>query len=253
MIEAGRRHVIQGLAGLSMASILADKLLAQEAAASLETITIATERGNPSKGALARPAQKNAPGVVLVHEFWGLNDQIKSVAAELARQGYLALAVDLYDGQVASDPGTARQLMGKVDPARATDILVHAIDWMKANGNGKVATIGWCFGGGWSLLASLARPVDATVIYYGKCDLPAEKLASLKGPVLGHFAERDQWINPAMVQGFESEMKKANKTVTAYEYPADHAFANPTGANYDKPDAQLAWQRTLDFLKANLG
>ena len=84
-------------------------------------------------------------------------------------------------------------------------------------------------------------------------DEPAQELAPLKGPVLGHFAERDKWINKKMVEGFAAAMKQAGKLLEYYEYPADHAFANPTGRNYDKQDAQTAWQRTLDFLRKNLG
>ena len=200
-------------------------------------------------------AGSQAPGIVVIQEWWGLNDQIKSVAAELADQGYVALAADLYDGKVTTDPGQAQALMEAMDPAKATDILASWIDWLKGHGggNGKIATIGWCFGGGWSLNASLAAPVDATVIYYGRVDQPAEKLGSLKGPVLGHFGEKDQWINHKMVSGFETAMKSAGKPLTVYWYNANHAFANPTGANYDKPDAQLAWSRTLEFLKRQLG
>ena len=120
--------------------------------------------------------------------------------------------------------------------------------------NGKVATLGFCFGGGWSLNASLAHPVDATVIYYGLCNQSAGELNTLKGPVLGQFAGLDQWINPKMVDGFEAALKQDGIKAEIHRYAdANHAFANPTGQNYEQADARLAWDRTVQFLRANLG
>ncbi|MCB1489619.1 MAG: dienelactone hydrolase family protein, partial [Bauldia sp.] len=115
--------------------------------------------------------------------------------------------------------------------------------------------IGWCFGGGWSLNASLATPVDATVIYYGNVAKTADELKALKGPVLGNFGTEDQNIDAEMVAGFEAAMKEAGKAgeLTVNWYTADHGFANPTSARYDAEDTALAWDRTLAFLKANLG
>jgi len=144
--------------------------------------------------------------------------------------------------------------MQTVDPAAATETLVAWIDWLKQSpyGSGRVATLGWCFGGQWSLNASIATPVDATVIYYGRVDQPAERLARLKGPVLGHFATKDANINREMVERFEASMAEVKKPLTVYWYEADHAFANPTGARYDAEDAALAWLRTQEFLRTNL-
>ena len=144
--------------------------------------------------------------------------------------------------------------MGGIDPAAATDTLAAWIGWLEADSRStaKVGTVGWCFGGGWSLNASIAAPVEATVIYYGRVDRSADDLAKLKGPVLGHFAEQDQWINHDMVAGFQKNMGLAGKTLEVYWYNANHAFANPTGDNYRKPEAKLAWNRTLGFLNKNL-
>jgi len=254
MNVVARRSVLTGLAGLPLADVLADPRLAAAAAAGLEEVTLTTLSGKEVKASLAVPAELPAPAVLLIHEWWGLNDQIKAAAAELANEGFLALAVDLYGGEVATDPTDAQNHMNAVDPEQATETLAGWIGWLKADsrGTGKVATVGWCFGGGWSLNASIAAPVDATVIYYGRVDRSAEDLTRLEGPVLGHFAEQDKWINHEMVAGFQKNMGLAGKTLEVHWYDADHAFANPTGDNYRKPEAELAWSRTLDFLRRNL-
>ncbi len=249
-----RRDILVGLAGLPLAAVLANPRLARAAAAGLETVTITTEGGREVSAALGVPAALPAPAVMLVHEWWGLNDQIKSVAAALADTGYLALAIDLYDGQVTADPGKARELVGAVNAEAATDTCASWVGWLRGHesSTGKVGTVGWCFGGGWSLNASLAAPVDATVVYYGSVKKGRERLAALAGPVLGHFATKDKWINRDMVDGFEAEMAAAGKSAENHWYEAHHGFANPTGARYDEEDAALAWQRTLDFFAAHL-
>ena len=249
-----RRDMLIGLAGLPLAAVLADPRLARAAAAGLETVTITTAGGREVSAALGVPAALPAPAVMLVHEWWGLNDQIKSVAAALADAGYLALAIDLYEGQVTDDPGKARELVGAVDAAAATDTCASWVGWLKGqeNGTGRVGTIGWCFGGAWSLNASIAAPVDATIVYYGNVTRGQEQLAALAGPVLGHFATRDRWINQEMVEGFEAAMAAAGKSAENHWYEADHGFANPTSARYDEEDAALAWRRTLAFFEAHL-
>lgn len=255
--ETQRRDFLRGLITLPLAAVLADKALAQSAAASVEMISIPVSDGHTLPAAIAYPARDKAPVVILIHEWWGLNDQIKAVAAELAKEGYLAVAVDLYGGKVATDAAQAMALMQALDPRQATADMVAAVAFARthAKSNGKVATCGWCFGGGWSLNASLATPVDATVIYYGNVKKTAEQVKTLAGPVLGHFATHDQSIDAAMVAGFEAAMREAGKAdrLTVFWYDADHAFANPTGARYDAEDAALAWGRTLHFLKATLG
>jgi len=250
-----RREILRGVAALPLAALLADPRLARAAAAGLEPVTTKLPDGSTVAAALAVPEGDSRAGVLLVHEWWGLNDQIKSVAADLAGEGYLSLAVDLYDGKVTDQPDEARKLTRSVNPERATATLVAWLNWLRRDprSHGKLATIGWCFGGGWSLNASLAAPVDATVVYYGRVDKSAAELAPLQGPVLGQFATRDKWINHAMVNGFTAAMKAAGKSLETHWYNANHAFANPTTARYDAADAALAWRRTLDFLQANLG
>ena len=256
MTQLRRRHVVTSLASLPLAAVLADPRLARAAAAGLQEVDLTTQGGKAVKASLALPARTPAPTLLLIHEWWGLNDQIKSVAADLAGQGYVALAVDLYDGKLAGpgDREQARNYMQGVVEAEATDTLVSWVAWLKGHegATGKVGTVGWCFGGGWSLNTGIATPVDATVAYYGRVNRTAEDLKALKGPVLGHFATQDQWINKEMVSGFEAAMKAAGKTATNHWYEADHAFANPTSARYDEADAKLAWERTLAFFAANL-
>ncbi len=251
-----RRNFIKGAIALPVATILAYPDLTKAAADTTKPISVKMPSGDMATGVIAMPATLPAPTVLLIHEWWGLNDQIKSMAAQFAAQGYIAVAIDLYGGKVATNGTDARKYMGATDAKLATSQLTAMANYLRTHkdSTGKLGTVGWCFGGGWSLNCSTATPVDATIIYYGNVKKPAASLAALKGPVLGHFATKDNWINKAMVAGFESEMKKAGKTdLTVHWYEADHAFANPTSSRYDNKDAALAWQRTLDFYKKHLG
>ncbi|MBE7638473.1 dienelactone hydrolase family protein [Sneathiella sp. P13V-1] len=250
-----RRDILKGASLLPLSAILANPALAKMVADGVEMKSLNLESGRTVKAGVALPAVSNAPSVILIHEWWGLNDQILSVAADFARQGYLAVAVDLYGGNVATTPDEARANMKAVKASEAEETLKGWMEWAKneRDSSGKVGTVGWCFGGGWSLNASIAAPVDATVIYYGNVTRPASDLKKLKGPVQGHFATKDKWINKEMVAGFEAAMKEAGRPdPETYWYEADHAFANPSGGRFDAEDAQLAWTRTMDFLGKNL-
>lgn len=253
MLKAG---AAQGLV-LSLANILSSSAMAAEAAAETEMVSLMTPTGRQVSAAFAAPEAATAPGLLLVHEFWGLNNQIKTMTAAFAALGYAALAVDLYGGEVAPDGDreTGRRLMSAVKAEEATETLSAWTDWLRASPRvqGGVGTCGWCFGGAWSLVASLVRPVEATVIYYGRVDRSASELAALKGPVLGHFAKRDTSIHQEMVSGFEAAMEQAGKPFTNYWYDAEHGFANPTTARYDEAHAKLAWERTLAFFQNHLG
>ncbi len=252
-----RRLFLLGMAALPLATVLAFPELAKAAADTLTDVSFDLQNGTSVSGSLALPEAEKAPVVILVHEWWGLNDQIKAVAAELAGMGYAALAVDLYGGKAATDADGAKALMSALDAEVATETMTGWVDFMKNHerSNGKVATLGWCFGGGWSLNTSIATPVDATVIYYGNVKKTADELKPLNNPVMGHFGKLDKNINEEMVTGFEQAMDAAGKkdNLTVFWYEADHAFANPTGARYDEANAKLAWERTTEFLKTNLG
>jgi carboxymethylenebutenolidase len=207
-----------------------------------------------SKAYVAKPAAKAKGGVLLVHEWWGLTDWIKHMADELGGQGYLALAVDLYGGKVTSDPKEAAALMQARDEGKGDKIEEAGVEWLKANGGAKVATIGWCFGGGQSLQATLNDPKDvaATVIYYGQPVTDLESLKTLRGPVLGIWGNKDGHFTPEVVKGFDKALTDAGVKHEFHAYDAGHGFANPSSGAYTSEAAKDAWEKTLAFLKTAL-
>lgn len=216
--------------------------------------------GKPVKGYLAKP--KNAkgalPGIIVIQEWWGLNDNIRQMAQRLAGEGYTALAVDLYGGQVADTPEKAQELMkASLDKtAELQDNLRQAYNYLETKEKApKIGVIGWCFGGGWSLQTALLLPdkIDATVIYYGRLVTDKAALGKLSMPVIGFFGGKDQGIPVASVKAFEAAMQELNKPVEIHIYEdANHAFANPSGGNYNEAAAKDSWQRTVKFLAKNL-
>jgi carboxymethylenebutenolidase len=224
----------------------------------IETVTYATVDGQAVEGYLARleGAEGPLPGIVVIHEWWGLNDNIRSMVDQLAGEGYQALAVDLYGGQVASDRDMASQLMsGSMEKSEAlTENLKQAFAYLEGDGQ-KVGTIGWCFGGGWSLGIALALPedVDATVIYYGRLVTEESELQRLQMPILGFFGAEDQGITLDSVRAFEAALEKLGKDASIHVYEgADHAFANPSGAAYQDEPAKDSWAKALAFFERHL-
>jgi carboxymethylenebutenolidase len=197
------------------------------------------------------------PAIVVVHEWWGLNEHIEHWADRLAGLGYAALAVDLYGGQVATDADTAMKLMKSVDATKAHAILDAAVQFLTDDPRiqaTKRGVIGWCFGGGWSLQTALAHPdLDAVVMYYGMPVNDPAQLKPLQGQLLGIFANKDTFITPDLVNQFEGALKTAGVRATILRYDADHAFANPSGPHYDEPSAADAWAHVVDFLGRTLG
>jgi carboxymethylenebutenolidase len=219
-----------------------------------ESISLPVE-GSQANAYVARPKAKAKGAILVVHEYWGLNDWVKSMADRLANDGYLALAVDLYKGKVATDPKEAQALMANKDQQWGTAVETAGLGWLKSNAGGaKLATIGWCMGGGESLNASLADPkdVDATVIYYGLPVTDVARLKTLRGPVLGIWAKKDGWITPDKVKAFDEALTQAGVKHEFHSYDADHAFANPSGGRYNGAAAKDAWQKTQAFLTKNL-
>jgi carboxymethylenebutenolidase len=225
-----------------------------------QDVVYATVAGKPVKGFLAKP--KNAkgplPGIIVIHEWWGLNDNIRQMAKRLAGEGYAALAVDLYGGQVADTPDKAMELMKGVlaNTTPGSENVRQAYAYLETKEKApKIGVIGWCFGGGWSLQTAMLLPdkIDATVIYYGHLEMDKAKLGLLKMPVLGFFGGKDQSIPPASVQEFEKTLKELGKSVEVHIYEdASHAFANPSGGAYNEAAAKDSWQRTVAFLAKNL-
>ncbi|MFN3232294.1 MAG: dienelactone hydrolase family protein [Alphaproteobacteria bacterium] len=250
-----RRSVLKGVGAVPLATVLATPALTKASAAATTDVSLETADGRTVSASLALPDVTPAPAVILIHEWWGLNDQIKTMAVELAKEGFVALAVDMYGVPATDDPAKARELVGAVVHEEGIDTINSWAGWLRGDDltNGKVAAMGWCFGGGWALEAAIHSEVDSAIIYYGRVDQPVEKLSEIDGPVLGHFATEDAFIDKPMVEGFEAGMAEAGKELTVHWYEADHAFANPTSARYDDQDAALAWARTLAFLKETIG
>lgn len=203
---------------------------------------------------LARPEGLEPLGaVVVIHEWWGLNDHVKHWADRLAADGYVALAVDLYGGVVATSREDAMKAMRAVEDEAALEVMRAAHAWL-VDPEGDVAVdrtacIGWCFGGGRSLQLAMNEPeLDAAIVYYGRLVTDAEALASIEAPMLGVFGTEDAGIPPASVAAFEDAMDEAGKDLTVRSYEAEHAFANPSSARYDAESASAAWLETRTFL-----
>jgi carboxymethylenebutenolidase len=210
-------------------------------------------------GTLYTPAGSGPfPGIVVIHEWWGLNDWVKDQASKLADQGYVALAVDLYRGKVADNPNTAHELMRGVPEDRAARDLHAAVEFLKSQPNVKkdrIGSIGWCMGGGYSLNVALAEPtLSAAVINYGHLATDPAALHKINAAILGNFGGQDQGIPPDDVKKFEAALKQDGKKVDIKIYPdAGHAFENPNNKNgYRAGDAADAWQRTVKFLNETL-
>lgn len=208
---------------------------------------------NGTKAYLSLPEGKGPfPAIIVIHEWWGLNENIEHWSDRLAKTGWAALAVDLYSGTVAKTPDEAMAAMKKVDPAKASATISAAIDFVSKDPRIAAPTravIGWCFGGGWSLQTALAHPeLDGAIIYYGQLETDPAKLGVIKGKLLGVFGNKDKGIPPAKVDEFEAALKKAGVRETIYRYDAEHAFANPSNPKYDENASADAWSHVLAFL-----
>jgi carboxymethylenebutenolidase len=194
------------------------------------------------------------PALVVIHEWWGLNDWVKDEASKLADQGYVALAIDLYRGKVATTPEEAHEIMRGVPEDRANRDLLAATTFLAAQKNvdaKRIGSIGWCMGGGYSLdLAILDPNLKAAVINYGHLASDDATLKKINAAVLGIFGGQDKGIPPGDVNKFEAQLKAQGKTVQIHIFPdAGHAFENPNNkAGYRAADASEAWKMTVAFL-----
>jgi carboxymethylenebutenolidase len=201
------------------------------------------------------------PAVIMIHEWFGLNEHIKNQANILAKEGYVVLAVDLYQGEVATTSNRAMELASSVrnNSTSAIDNLQSAVNYVKSLemvDDNRIASLGWCFGGDWSLqlaLNSSENPLAATVLYYGRPVTDAASLSSISWPILGIFGDQDQAIPIDSVKQFAFALNASGITNEIYLYEGvGHAFANPSGDNYAPKETADAWQKTMAFLRQYL-
>lgn len=215
-------------------------------------ITMKASDGKDAKAYFIKSTRNSEKYLFVFHEWWGLNGHIQKEADKYAEifPDVNILAIDLYDGKVADKREDAASYMQSLSDARARAIVNAALSF--AGKNAKIATIGWCMGGGWSMQASLmaGKQNIGCVIYYGMPEKDVDKLKTLQGDVLGIFAGKEQWINKDVVADFEANMKKAGKSLQVEMYDAEHAFANPSNPIFDKSAAEDAHNKTVTFLKA---
>jgi carboxymethylenebutenolidase len=191
--------------------------------------------------------------VFVIHEWWGLNDYIKQEAEKISKTlgNVNVIALDLYDRRIADNRDSAAKYMQAVKADRAESIIKGAITMVGSKAN--IATIGWCFGGGWSMQATLlaSKQSKACVMYYGAPEASIERIKTLNAPILFVWPSQDQWINKEMVSTFEQNMKIANKSLVVKTYDADHAFANPSNPKYSKDFADDAFKNATQFIATN--
>lgn len=213
--------------------------------------------GQTAEGYLALPAGGGkAPGVVVIQEWWGLVPHIKDVADRVAAAGYVALAPDLYHGETTREPDVAGKLMMSMNMERAAKDMAGAFAYLKQHDacTGKIGSVGFCLGGGLSLYLATLQPVDACVVYYGALPGAQPDLSKLRGPVLGHYAEHDDWASQEVARKLEQEIRANGQEATFHIYPGtEHAFFNDSRPEvYRAGAAKQSWERTLDFYKRNL-
>jgi carboxymethylenebutenolidase len=225
-----------------------------------KTETVSYKSGDETvNGFLALPdGGGKHPAIVVIHEWWGLNDQVKEDAQKLAAQGYVALAVDLYRGKVATTPDVAHELMRGVPDDRGMRDIEAAFAYLAARPDvkpGKIGSVGWCMGGGWSIKLAMSEPkLAACAVNYGSLPTEATSIARIKAPVLGNFGADDRGITPDSVHAFDAAMKAAGKPVDVKIYDgAGHAFENPNNKDGYRPQAAAdAWSRMDAFFKKTL-
>ena len=196
--------------------------------------------------------------IIVIHDWWGLNDNIRAMADQLAAEGYIVLAIDLFGGKIATSADEARQsvLSTIEDSELASENIRQAYDFLSAAaGAPRIGSLGWGFGGGWSLSAAMLFPdeLDAAVIYYGQVTGDEELLRPISAPILGLFGANDSGISVETLQQFETALEHLRKSHEIHIFPGvDRAFANPTGNTYNADVAADAWEKTLKFLNYNL-
>jgi len=211
--------------------------------------------GRVLAGWLEDSAGAGAPAILLIHEWWGLNDQVRGIAQRLARQGFQVFCVDLYGGTVAKDAAEAAARMQALDAQAALAELQAAAHALLSRCQGALGVLGHCMGGAYALATAARNPeVKAAVAFYGIPSAAMADVSRIRGQVLGHYATRDRSVTPERVDALERTLHAAGVQATLHRYVADHAFANERRPEVYAPEAaELAWQRTLAFFHQVLG
>lgn len=213
-------------------------------------LSFSTPAGRSCKGYLAEPGKNaNGNGIVVIHELWGVAAPIRGIADRCAAEGYRALVPDLFAGQLARDVPHGLELMSKLDfAAAAAEEVRGAAQWLRREAD-SVAAIGYCMGGAIVILAAERVPeLAAAVCFYGVPPLEGVDATRIRVPLLGHFAEHDEWCTPAKVDALEAKLRASEVSYEFHRYAAAHAFMNREGAGYSEAASELAWRRTRAFL-----
>ena len=208
--------------------------------------------GKPAKAYLAVPAQSNAPGVIVLHAWWGLNSTFKNLCDRLASEGFVAFAPDLNEGRVAKTIEEAKQTMSELDPERKQAIVAALVDFMRGRSEVQkepLSLIGFSMGADWSLKLASGRPDDIgkVVLFYGAGEAD---FAKVKAEILGHFSDADEWEDIEWVRSMEADMRAAGLKPLLHIYSQlPHWFFEEDRPEFNPSAAELAWQRTLEFLR----
>ena len=264
-LERAARYAVGGMTASMLLDALSPKFAEaqqipkDDARLKASTVEFSSPKGQGKmRGYLVRPAKASGklPGVLVVHENRGLNPHIEDIARRIALDGFMAFAPDALAplGGYPGDEDKARELFGKLDLEKVREDFVAAAEWLKSRPDctGKIGVVGFCVGGGIAnMLATRLPDLSAAVPFYG-AQPKAEEVAKIKAPLLIHYAEHDDRID-AGIPAFEAALKANHVRYQLFTYPGNqHGFNNDTTPRYDKAAAQLAWQRTIDFLKKNL-
>lgn len=251
--------VFSASASALAAAALARHPAAPAAAPAADTSFVTLTVGSDTTHAFVAWPRKRAgaPGIVVVHEWWGLNEQIRGIASRLSHEGYVAIVPDLYHGQVASDPELAHELSRALEDKAALGELGAAVAWLHARPEapkGRIGVVGFCMGGGLSQHVALAHPeLSAAVMFYGVPETDPEALRALGAPLLAHFGATDRGIPPSRADDLRRGLKAAGKVGEVYVYPgAGHGFMNETKPSYHPDAARQAWARTLAWFQRYL-
>jgi carboxymethylenebutenolidase len=218
------------------------------------TMTSFRADGGDAQGYLIKSKKKTNKWLIVIQEWWGLNDYIKKEADAFYQElgDVNVLALDMYDGKVATTTDSAMKYMRGAAPARLENIVKGAL--ALAGPDAKIYTVGWCFGGGWSLQTAImaGKQGAGTIMYYGRPETNPDRLKMINADVIGFFGNKDTGIPPAAVDNFEKNMKEAGKNLTVNRYDAGHGFANPSNPSYDKAATEDAHAKAVAFLKARM-